>query len=39
VHGLACLPPDADGHFIKLPAELAAAAVSELTDQLEGIRA
>jgi transketolase len=33
-HGLACLPPDADGHFIKLPPELADAAVAELTDQL-----
>jgi transketolase len=30
-HGLACLPPDADGHFIKLPPELAAAAAAELT--------
>jgi transketolase len=39
VHGLACLPPDADGHFIKLPAELAAAAVDELTDELENTRA
>ena len=27
-HGLACLPPDADGHFIKLPADLAAAATA-----------
>ncbi len=34
-HGLDCLPPDADGHFIKLPTELAAAAVRELTSQLE----
>ena len=33
-HGLDCLPPDADGHFITLPAELAAAAVSELTRRL-----
>src|SRR6516162_11824258 len=24
-HGLTCLPPDADGHFIKLPADLRAA--------------
>jgi transketolase len=30
-HGLACLPPDADGHFIKLPPELATLAVAELT--------
>jgi transketolase len=29
-HGLACLPPDADGHFIKLPADLAEAATAEL---------
>lgn len=34
-HGLDCLPPDADGHFIKLPAELADAAVRELTARLE----
>jgi transketolase len=33
-HGLACLPPDADGHFIKLPPELADAAVAELTGRL-----
>jgi transketolase len=33
-HGLACLPPDADGHFIKLPPDLADAAVAELTGQL-----
>jgi transketolase len=33
-HGLTCLPPDADGHFIKLPAELADAAIAELTDEL-----
>jgi transketolase len=32
--GLACLPPDADGHFIKLPADLAARAVAELTARL-----
>lgn len=30
VHGLDVLPPDADGHFIKLPPELAAAAIEEL---------
>ena len=30
VHGLDCLPPDADGHFIKLSPELARAAVAEL---------
>jgi transketolase len=34
VHGLDCLPPDADGHFIKLPAELAGAAVAELEARL-----
>ena len=33
-HGLACLPPDADGHFIKLPPELAAAATAELSAEL-----
>jgi transketolase len=33
-HGLDCLPPDADGHFIKLPPPLAAAAVDELTGKL-----
>jgi transketolase len=33
-HGLSCLPPDADGHFIKLPPELAAAAITELTEEL-----
>jgi transketolase len=34
VHGLDCLPADADGHFIKLPAELAQAAVAELEARL-----
>jgi transketolase len=34
VHGLNCLPPDADGHFIKLPAELAGAAIAELEARL-----
>ena len=38
-HGLDCLPPDADGHFIKLPPALAAAAVAELTGKLEALRA
>ncbi|GII92815.1 1-deoxy-D-xylulose-5-phosphate synthase N-terminal domain-containing protein [Sinosporangium siamense] len=33
-HGLACLPEDADGHFIKLPPELADAAVRELESRL-----
>jgi transketolase len=33
-HGLACLPPDADGHFIKLPADLAGAADAELSAEL-----
>lgn len=34
-HGLDCLPPDADGHFIKLPPGLAEAAAAELTHKLE----
>jgi transketolase len=38
-HGLDCLPADADGHFIKLPPELAEAAVRELTGKLEALRA
>jgi transketolase len=33
-HGLDCLPPDADGHFIKLPAGLAGRAVAELEARL-----
>ena len=33
--GLRCLPPDADGHFIKLPPPLAAAAAAELLAELE----
>jgi transketolase len=39
MHGLDCLPPDADGHFIKLPPELATAAEKELTGKLEALRA
>ena len=39
VHGLDCLPSDADGHFIKLPPKLAAAAVDELTRKVEEIHA
>lgn len=39
VHGLDCLPADADGHFIKLPPSLAQAAVAELTAKLENRRA
>lgn len=35
VHGLDCLPEDADGHFIKLPRPLAEAARSELLQKLE----
>ena len=35
-HGLDCLPPDADGHFIKLSPGLAASAAGELTGQLGG---
>jgi transketolase len=34
VHGLDALPADADGHFIKLPAELAEAAINELEARL-----
>lgn len=34
-HGLRCLPADADGHFIKLPPGLAAAAEAELRAELE----
>ena len=33
-HGLSVLPEDADGHFIKLPADLAEAAVKELEARL-----
>ncbi len=33
-HGLACLPADADGHFIKLPADLAELAGAELRAEL-----
>jgi transketolase len=33
-HGLDCLPADADGHFIKLPADLAARVEAELTERL-----
>jgi transketolase len=32
--GLRCLPPDADGHFIKLPAGLAERAAAELQSDL-----
>jgi transketolase len=39
VHGLDSLPPDADGHFIRLPSELAQAAITELTAKLEALRA
>ena len=38
-HGLDSLPPDADGHFIKLPPELAKAAIAELTAKLEALHA
>ena len=34
-HGLSCLPPDADGHFVKLPPPLAAPAEAELLARLE----
>jgi transketolase len=36
-HGLDCLPPDADGHFIKLPPRLARDAERELTARLEAL--
>jgi transketolase len=35
-HGLECLPPDADGHFLRLPAGLAGRAVAELEARLGG---
>lgn len=38
-HGLDCLPPDADGHFIKLPSPLAKAAIDELTGRLAELEA
>ncbi|ADZ70875.1 1-deoxy-D-xylulose-5-phosphate synthase N-terminal domain-containing protein [Polymorphum gilvum] len=34
VHGLSVLPEAADGHFIKLPADLAEAAIAELEARL-----
>jgi transketolase len=33
-HGLSVLPEGADGHFIKLPAPLAEAAIKELEARL-----
>ncbi|MGH3401305.1 MAG: 1-deoxy-D-xylulose-5-phosphate synthase N-terminal domain-containing protein [Streptosporangiaceae bacterium] len=33
-HGLNCLPPGADGHFIKISADLVSAAVAELEARL-----
>ncbi len=39
VHGLDSLPPDSDGHFIRLPPELAKSAVAELTAKLGALRA
>ena len=33
-HGLDCLPADADGHFIKVPPDLAARAAEELAQRL-----
>lgn len=38
VHGLDCLPADADGHFIKLPPALADAALAELNATLQETR-
>jgi transketolase len=37
-HGLDCLPPDTDGHFIKLPPDLARQALDELTAKLESLK-
>lgn len=34
IHGLSVLPEGADGHFIKLPADLAEAAIAELEARL-----
>lgn len=34
IHGLSVLPDDADGHFIKLPPDLAEAAIAELEARL-----
>jgi len=39
VHGLDCLPPDADGHCITLSPALAEAAIGELTTRLESMHA
>ena len=36
-HGLRCLPADADGHFIKLPPDLAARAIAELESELTAV--
>ena len=36
-HGLDSLPPDTDGHFIKLPPDLACAALGELSARLEAL--
>jgi len=35
-YGLRCLPADADGHFIKLPPDLAARAEAELLERYHG---
>ena len=35
-YGLRCLPADADGHFIKLPRDLAARAEAELLERYHG---
>lgn len=37
-HGLDSLPPDTDGHFIKLPPDLARAALGELSARLQALR-
>jgi transketolase len=39
VHGLDCLPPDSDGHFLSLPPWLAEKAIEELTAKLAACHA
>jgi transketolase len=37
VHGIAALPDEADGHFIKISPSLAAAAIEELTARIDSL--
>jgi transketolase len=37
VHGIAALPDEADGHFIKIGPSLAAAAIEELTARIDSL--